>query len=423
MLALSTLLVLSRAALTADLSPPFYPTDRNRVGYWDVVGASVAYEDYILLVPPVQHRSGGVWSTLPLPYGEWSIDFRLRVDVVGTGGGGFAFWLIEDHGASGTFYGGPTSFRGVCIVGAIFLGPSEQRILRLKLIQSDGSDTHAWLSRDEPADAELPLTNETFDIRLHVSEAAVDIQHGSEVLLNETLKVGLGKAWLGLTAMCDDTTSRIEVIHGRFAVIEYMKMRVGEAEEMQHRRRRSRGHTPPVQERVLRNPTFALMRKEIETVINTEGPLEGEKSVEDVLKVCDEFVDVMSDIATFSEVNDFVRRQLMPYVQGWQRRSFKIIENVERSKELLVDAMERSIALISIFNESVNEMVNKTDRKLVRLHDLLEDLAENRDLTPSVDAKTAWFFNLMLYIAFIEIVFVCVFYVIQGIPAISERLI
>ena len=408
------LLSLGGAFLTADLSPPYYPTERNRVGYWQIAGAAVASEDFVQLVLPGSRAAGGVWCNLPLPYGEWSIDFRLKIG--GSGAGGFALWLIEEHGAMGEFYGGPSTFKGVAIVGVV---SRESGALRVKIVQSKGEEKHACFGASDQFAGEFRLDSDEIELRLRVSSDRVEVVHG-ESAVSEPLEVPLGKAWLGVTGMDSEGGTRIDVVSGRFAVVEYMNQQKGHGGS----RKRSRSHGRSQRDnRVLRNPTFAMMRKEIDSVIQAKGALDGDKGVEDVLKVCDEFADVLSDIPTFSDVNDFVRRQLGPYAQGWQRRSFKNVEQMHNTRRLLFMALNQSVDLLLRFSTSINEMGQKTDQKLGKLRDLLAEVDENNEIGTMVTSGQSKYVSVMMYTAIVELVLVVLFYVVQGIPCVHNRLI
>jgi hypothetical protein len=43
----------------------------NRIAYWDVGGSAMIEEDQIILVPPIQYRTGYAENAPPLPYGKW----------------------------------------------------------------------------------------------------------------------------------------------------------------------------------------------------------------------------------------------------------------------------------------------------------------------------------------------------------------
>jgi len=151
------------------------------------------------------------------------------------------------------------------------------------------------------------------------------------------------------------------------------------------------------------------------------------REAQHVLMVCDEFTEVLSGVATYTDLNTFVRKTLIPYAQGWQRRAFKIVESVAAAKGVLSAALNRTEALVVVFNNSVAEMLEKTDRKIVRLADLLADddpaeLGIDMEEIARV-AEQPVYVRLMKAVALGEVAAVVLFYFVQGIPAVRRVLL
>lgn len=398
------LVVQTGASLTADLLAPFYPNENNRVGYWDIRGSAVAYEDTVMLVPPIQHHKGCIWSTLPIPYGEWSINFQFKI-AEGSGGGGFGIWLIDAHGADGDFYGGPSIFNGLVLIGSVFTNNTGDKFLKLKLIQSKKFEKH---EENDDADYTMNLSIPVFDIDFHITPDRVEVSLSNSVVINTSLSTDLSKAWLGVTAMCDDYTSRIDILHAKFAVLEYMQMRHADSMRQQHADKRS-SHTEPIARPVLRNPSFGIMKREILEYRESGGKLHGNRTVQHVMNTCTEFAEVLEDVATYTQLNNFVVKTLVPYARGWQKRTFKIIESVDNAKRILSDALNQTSALINVFNTTIRETVIRADRKIARLENLLEEL-EPYD---SVEMEQPRIANAMKLFAVAEVSVVIIFFILH----------
>jgi len=85
--------------------------------YWTVEGDAFANDDFIRLVPDRQSKKGAVWNTNPLHFNNWEIIFRARIHGVSKiGADGLAFWLTDEPGITGDFFGFKDIFRGIGVV-------------------------------------------------------------------------------------------------------------------------------------------------------------------------------------------------------------------------------------------------------------------------------------------------------------------
>ncbi|KAH0788354.1 Legume-like lectin family protein [Histomonas meleagridis] len=398
-------------SITPDLTPPFYPNSKNRIGYWDIGGAAIVEEDHIILSPPIQYHKGSIWNTLPTPYGEFSIDFKLRIDE-GTGGGGFGIWFIEQHGASGPLYGGPEKFRGAACIGVVSPVNQENKLmLKLSIFQSDGTISHNTINQNSDSDSTIYLSKEPFVLRLHISSTICVYNYTDSnnpiLLINKTLTVDLSKAWLGITGMSDEFTSKIDLLYAKFDTNEYIN------QHFLSKQKRAEGQDPrvnPQKKSNLRNPSFSIMNREIDSFrIKSEN----DKEIINVLDVVDEFGKAICEIATYGELNSFVDRTLVPYVQNWHRRTFKIVESVQNAKQMMGKAMNQTNALLYIFNHSIYEMMEKSERKIGKLNDLLNDgMSEDKEFVEKIEeeAQPKWV-TYVKYISLLEVVGILLFFI------------
>ncbi|OHT07002.1 Legume-like lectin family protein [Tritrichomonas foetus] len=433
---------------TSDLTPPFYPNEKNRIGYWDVGGAAIVYDTHIILSPPVQYRKGSIWSTLPIPYGEWSIDFEFNITE--GNGGGFAIWLINKHGDDGNFFGGPQSFQGLVFTGSVLEDGEDGNKIKFDLFQSKGSDTfdmEKTRQEQSKSSSTIKTENKPIDLRMHITQNNISLQirnrnyqNGLENdnffnrinknyqnkqnngnheniefinLIQANLTVDLSKAWLGLTAMSDDFTSRVDFYSAKFNVIEYMQKRFQDSKKQQHLSTQNK-KVIPTRRVILRNPEFVRMKKEIVyrnekngNILSLSDSDQNAKKVDDVLEVCDEFGEVLSQVATYGQLSEFVRKTIVPYTQNWHKRTFKIIESVSTAKSMLTEAFNQTKALIYVFNTTVSEMTTKTDRKIGNLNDLLntevfEQDKQDRERLQDV-IKPSIFLRVLKYVSIAEI--------------------
>lgn len=211
---------------TSDLTPPFYPNEKNRVGYWDVGGASIVYEDYIIMLPPIQYHKGSIWHSLPIPFGEWCIHFDLNLSDISIPNnsnnkngsyGGFSIWLINSYGADGVLLGGPERFHGLCFPCFITTDGFGSPLFQFGLIQSNGTTTFKSDAIISNCTTIFKPTSSQIRLKVHIQNNYISISDESQnLLINSTLKVDLSQAWLGITAMSGERSSRLDLLSAKF---------------------------------------------------------------------------------------------------------------------------------------------------------------------------------------------------------------
>lgn len=343
------------SASSADLMPPFYPRENNNVGYWDIRDAAIVVnENELILVPPIQYVTGCAWSTLNVPQTSWSIYYNLKIEK--PEGGSFAIWVIDEHGAKGSFYGGPESFTGICIYAEI-----EDGKLKGNMKQST--------AHEKTSDFELDIT-ETVTFCLFFNEKEVELKfiaHDSSLVTiqKQPLHVNLTNCWTGITASNGEKVSKIELQAARFSVMDHMEVFRHENQVPVHLKL-----TPRVRsKRALRNPKFTKIKEEYAAAKAQKGKLGGSKTITDLFDSVLEIDRVTESIAKYRDLSGFVKSTLVPYAHSWQKRSLKIIEITANASVLLSKAFNETEAVIQAWSTDVIENSKKTNSKIDEVHD------------------------------------------------------
>lgn len=420
-----------KSATSADLLPPYYLTSNNISGSWQFSGGSIIQEDYVILVPPIQYYKGCAWSIIPPPSKDWLIYFHLNITVE-TGGGGFGIWLIESHGADGPFYGGPTNFTGVALIGAL----SDSSLLKLKLIESRGNETFSMFdSKSDDFDYVYNISNESIILCMNVftsndskngtfiNISFLDDQFTSTEAVSRRINVSLARAWLGITASNDDKTSKIILSAARFSIFDpFVAMQHGRQKHVSIRIT-SPHMSPDTMPSTLRNPSFMFTKSEILSYKGEKGQISdgfNSKKSDDVLRVIDECNAAFNDVAQYKNLNGFLRQTIVPYAQSWQKRTFKIISASKNASEFFTDCFNKTKSLLFVFNQSIVSTIQKADSKIGKLNDLLfenivEYAAANQRLNSEVVEQTLiWWISVMKYVAVVEVLAVAAFFCFQS---------
>lgn len=390
---------------TGDLTPPFYANTRNRIGYWEISNTTQVKEDFIVFS---QSSKGGIWNSLPIPYGEWSFSAAFEVEAR-NGNGGFGVWLIEEHKASGSFYGGPQNFKGAAFIGAV-VGDE----LRIKNLQSKGEETFKEL---KGCDFKLKIVDGKARVNLtvHVLEKELVMECLGRKI-NKVLSVDLSNTWIGITGMSDDEKLNINFLGFKFDEDEYVEKHRENSQQQYY------GKQSLYQRKMnsnFRNSNFRIMSRELDAFHDNKPE---EKNIINVLDSIDEFTHALEEVETYSDLNSFIRRTLIPYVQGWQKRTFKIVENSQRTKELISQSFNQTQGLLYIFNNSIHESINKTDRKINFLTEVInENYSELNNIFKPL-SKESNFLIYAIYISILEVILILCFYLTVKIPYLRETL-
>ena len=413
----------AKSATSNDLLPPFYLTSRDTARTWQFGGSFDVQEDYIILAPPIQFRKGNAWSMLGAPLKNWSIYFHLNISE-GTGGGGFGIWLIDNHGADGDFYGGPSSFRGVSLIGAVF-----GNILKFKLIETDYDKMYYMFnsSNDTDFDFDYDISNESIIIcfevyKLENKESLINISYLDTnfepvLMISKKISVSLYKTWLGISAMNNKWTSKFTLLAARFSIYDYFAALQHGVEKPYHFYNPLYGSKTNANYKTneLRNPYFKFVKKEISSFKQNNGTIGNQiaKTSDDIFTMIDEINNVFNDIAHYKTLNHVLSRIVVPYAEKWQKRIFKIIEISNNATFLFSDMFNKTQTLLYIFDQTLNDTNRKTSFKLSDLNVKIlgEAKQTEKEYQDLIQEGSPILFSILKYVTIAEIILLLLFYV------------
>jgi Legume-like lectin family len=86
------------------------------MGDW-VTGGNTKVDAHHIALTQDMHQIGSMWHPLPLTWSSWQLDFKFQVrGMYEDGDHGFAFWLVDDPGATGDVFGYKDYFRGLSVI-------------------------------------------------------------------------------------------------------------------------------------------------------------------------------------------------------------------------------------------------------------------------------------------------------------------
>jgi hypothetical protein len=404
--------IFSWSVPTADLTPPFYLNHKHRIGYWEIKPSSIVFEDSIMLIPPIQSRIGGIWNTLPLPEGFWSVNISIQIQE-GTGGGGFSFWLIEEFGVSGSFYGGPTKFKGLSIIGSVFVNDSHFPILNIFLIESNGSSEFCTFSEDSKIEGKYDLTDEPFTIELQIDRHEITFCI-ENMIIKKPFTIDISKNWFGLTASNDDFTSRIDILSIKYIEWEYFSDRT-EISIEKSKLSFSDSNFGKKKETIFRNPSFVKMKSAILKFRENEKSNSKTVDVNEVLSIIVEIGDALIESATFNILSNFIGKRLSELTNDWYRRTFKMIEMSESTRTRHSIAINSTIEMIENLNRTIRSNWGNAEIKVSELNFVVKSSIDSGIDIIENNSDDFWFLR---YFVIVEVIFVIFLYFSQFIPSI-----
>ena len=309
------------------LVSPFLVDENNRIGCWEFLGSSRIYENYVILVPPAQYHRGSAWLDQSISDANWSASFDLSI-YDGTGGGGFAIWIIKEHGAMGSNHGGPEKYDGVVLLGDI-----RDNELFFQLIQSNERGVYI----DESHINNITIANlKNVSIKLTILESYMDIQFQLKEKQEHIIQkryINISNYWLGITAQSDEYSSLIVINRVDLFFIQnasifistILKKNIGNYQ-----------YTPNNHHK-LRNPLFISMRTEILQYGKCNGDLSHMNitTFSHVINAIEEIYRVSNGVATYTDLNTFIKNTIDPYTRNWLKRTQKIVGYVSEAKRIL----------------------------------------------------------------------------------------
>lgn len=393
----------------ADLQPPFIVSENNRIGFWDFGGGASIYEDKIILVPPNQYHQGSAWSSVKIPSSDWAMQFKIGIDE-GTGGGGFAIWIIDKIAATGSIHGGPDVFKGIAISADI-----SDNFLNFEMIQSNRNRRFTDANTQTIARVKIIKNNITLHLSITKNDVTLFVIDEDtkeyKKLISQPLYVQISDNYIGITAQSDEYTSLVILYYLTFHVEELNRKITLQNRSISHIEVPE--HYNPSYQHKLRNPAFVSMRTEILQYEKTRGDLvrcSDATTADHVFHVIDEIGAVSYEAASFGELNEFIQRTIIPYASSWQRRTQKMIQMMRDTKSLFHDMCGRASKLAKELASFKNKSVTKTDIAVESLAKQFVNGINSDDIiqimTESYTNKRV--LNLLLIVATAEVVmFVC----------------
>lgn len=410
-------LIFFAASVGEDLVSPFKLTNYNMIGAWTFGGYALVRKNDIVIAPPLQGHRGSAWNGIPMIGSTWSYDVVLEISQL-NGGGSFGIWTTSDFGADGEICGGPRVFSGISILGKIVIDENNQHFADIYAFTNDGSDSINKLQNQEPF-VTIPLVNETQLLTIRVSN--------NEGKISVFTKLNLENAWngkaeisyksesplfLGITAM----TLRYYSCISLFRVFFDQNNKYDEDKAIYTILSRN-PHVNYENVGPLKNIRFNLTSNIVEEKKKklNSSPVPDAK-LETLLNEIDELNAAVYEVASFKDLNRFVKNNLVASINKWTKRSIKIALYTQLMNNTVSEVMFQNRKLFYRLNKSIEQASLKSKENLDEMNKLLNEASQIIDEDYNLfvrEVANARIFKVFYGAAFIEIIVVIVLLIVM----------
>jgi hypothetical protein len=410
---------------TADLVPPFRPNYQGNIGYWAPGGCAQINEDYVMLVPPIQYRKGQIWTNVEVPEGDWAVDYTFQIPE-GDNGGGFALWFIDKYGAEGDLLGGPCEFQGVCLHCIITSGHHGQHDLELRVVQNLGLSKTCFRKYLPVATAVCPYDPQRpFMLTVGFYNRQIVLNFDRSEIARVDLEANLTQNYIGITALTERRVSLVKLLKVEFQMT-VLRETLAKRNAFAWQHKAASQYQPPEQ-LLLRKPSFNVTLAEY-TAFKSGSPNE-EGSVDRLFAIIDEVNAASFEVASFAELNSFVNDKLVVYGQKWHRRTMKIVERVQQSRNVAEVAWKHSESMLQVFNASLKQSLRKSSAEFANAQRLFKNLEDTGidaddslgDMVAGVNQAPQ--IRIFLWLAEIELTVFVTFLIVTNIPFVKNRIL
>ena len=415
-----SLIGLIAAGTTADLVPPFFPEEGNRVGLWEMGGGSVIHDSVIMLAAPIQYHKGCAWTNVQVPSGDWALNIRMQIYET-NGGGGFGVWLVDKYNADGPIFGGPSHFKGFSLVANVDEIPDTSKMkLDFFIIQAGSRE-----SQEMPIPAFVtPFSKQQpFELRIGFINGEIVLSFDGKEMYRDKLQYNLSKRYIGITAANDRRASRFD-LHG----VEFELLGKSELEGHQETMKGNvnDAYYQPEQLEILRKPSFNITTQELLAKEQEAGVREA--TIDRLWEVIDELHLATYEVASFSDVNEFVRESLSRFSEKWQKRTMKLVERVRQGRDVAGAAWNYTELMVKNFRNEIQANKAKASGKILSLAEIFNEISqsgidESGELSGYVNtvnrSKTM---TVIMWISFIEFVAVLLFFIVVNLPQVKRKI-
>lgn len=405
--------IILQLLVSIDLTPPFIIEWDKSIGRWHSFGDATPMENNIIIVPKIQSTAGSIWTDAILPLTNWSAEFNITIRNPGDFGG-FAIWYIDEMSVLGPFYGGPSSFNGISIIGLINKAEKEKIFLDIHCLISESDETD-WFSATLPkSQTNILLDNEdtTFSLIFELNDNKINFftrsknENPLKIQTFET-KNNFDLNYIGITGLNDEYATNINLNNVKFEPRGSAKTVDAKFDLSRTLSAVNRNVAYPFARKKteFRSPQFqsASLDREIAQKVDGDVTYFINTNISDAFKMITNCYDVATSLAKYKDLDNIINKNFNAFSQKWAKRKMKLSMNTKLMNQTILSTMNQTEALINIFKGTIHENLVHSKKKAVHFNEILEEMNETELISIEKSIANSSLVEYLLWISGAEI--------------------
>ena len=363
--------------------------------YWDFSGSSLILKDKIQIVPAVQFKKGAIWSNLQMPKNAWSANFEFKY-TKGNKGTHFAIWFIDKFNGEGYFIGGPTVFKGFSVI-CLYKQDFRHSFLEFYFVQNNGAKNFDLDKLNSPFMKLNYTQGATFYVEITVDGRSISISVNDKIYYNAMIPFDITKNFLGITATTTHYVASLELYSVKFNALSENDLKKRKVSIIN----KNDDSYKPEKITNYRNPKFDLINQE---KLKMKENKDYYSDFDHLLQVIQELYDVASQTVSFTELNDYITQNIVPYTVKYQQRTLKISDIIRKSLNTVGMGMNYTSQVLISLNKSITENSDKMRTKSASLIQLFNEIDDEFDINQIIKDSGTLFSSSLLFIGLAEFI-------------------
>lgn len=319
----------------------YIENNKRYSGTWEY-GESATIEDpengKLILTSNEKKVKGLAWFSQRLPSEKWSVDVEFTMEKESSSSG-LGIWFTKDYGAIGNCFGGPQSFKGVAVL--CYYNGTEM-MMEFRENDGHGQFTSYAFFPTLMISPKSPTVIVSLKYASKFLNITVKCDGNESVLFSDKPRVMVRRTWLAITGQ--NTNPGFEITLDSVNVQGPKKL-----------------------------PEFKKVEKQENTVLPLLHSVVEKRDINavDIIGCLDELISYAEPLANASYTTKYVRDNMLPFTEKWQRRSLAVMTEMNSLKEKLIKDLNETELVFEILKNEVDTAFAKMREGI---HDIESEL-------------------------------------------------
>ena len=332
-------------------------------------------ETEIVIAPPLAGHRGSAWLSSPFENSAWACEFTFELGDF-CGGGSFGVWITSHLGSAGEICGGPRYFRGLSVFGRLLTAENQSQYVQITAAVVDNEDV---MKVNEIIITTAPIVSPKLNLSIRVSSKNGNLF--TIAVKSDSVWIGMKeiehphpphKWYVGVTAMNLKYYMCVSLTAVRFSRNTTFEESKGYVEMSRNPHIQFGGNTENSRWKSVR---FDKLNEEAKRI----GTPKSESNFSHLIEVMDEVNAAICDLASFREVNYFIRSSLQPHAQRWQKRAIKVVLYTYFIQESVRGVLSENHKLFFQFNQTVEGVTLQSQKNVNEISQIISDVSKQED--------------------------------------------